>query len=67
MRASFRVEKQLEAGPQTRPESGSPNWAAARWPGSRFETITSEIIDDPLARQRRGSIAHLSREELVYG
>ncbi len=53
MRASFRVEKQVEAGPQTQAGTRKPKLGSgALGREARFETITSEIIDDPLARQR---------------
>ena len=51
MRASFRVEREGGAMPQT--ASTSPLTSGrALGKGPRFETVTSEITEDPLARQR---------------
>ena len=51
MRASFRVEKEGAATPQT---TGATPAASGRAPGKqpRFETVSSEITDDPLKRAR---------------
>ena len=51
MRASFRVIREGASGPQTQ---GAASAASGKAPGKapRFETITSEITEDPLARQR---------------
>lgn len=53
MRASFRVERQVDAGPQTQAGTRRPKVGiGSLGKEARFETITSEITDDPLARQR---------------
>ena len=51
MRASFRVEREPGAMPQTASAAPvTPGRALGKSP--RFETVTSEITEDPLARQR---------------
>ena len=51
MRSAFRVERQGAPTPQTAgTASGSPGQVLGKAP--RFETVTSEITEDPLARQR---------------
>ncbi len=51
MRSAFRVERQGAPTPQTAgAASGSPGQVLGKAP--RFETVTSEITEDPLARQR---------------
>lgn len=51
MRASFRVEREAGAMPQTASAAPIPS-GKALGKSPRFETVTSEITEDPLARQR---------------
>ena len=51
MRASFRVEREEGAMPQTARTAPIPS-GKALGKSPRFETVTSEITEDPLARQR---------------
>ena len=51
MRASFRVEREAGAMPQTAGAAPVPS-GRALGKSPRFETVTSEITEDPLARQR---------------
>ena len=51
MRASFRVER--EGGPMPQTAAATPDTSRrALGKSPRFETVTSEITEDPLARQR---------------
>ena len=56
MRSAFRVERQEGAGPapQTTGAAAAASAASGKVLGKtpRFETVTSEITEDPLARQR---------------
>ena len=51
MRASFRVEREEGFTPQTQSAAPIPS-GRALGKSPRFETVTSEITEDPLARQR---------------